>query len=102
VQFNLLGDEVPRLDVYRSSTENPHVKAARALPGVQEFLWFARFPVFTYLERDGHSVVQISDARFIGPRRPGVAAVAPSPLSNFTYEVVFAPDGSVVSEGLRF
>jgi membrane-bound metal-dependent hydrolase YbcI (DUF457 family) len=102
VQFNLLGGEVSRLDVYRSATENPHVNAARALPGVREFLWFTRFPVFTYLEREGRPVVQISDARFIGPRRPGLVAVTPSPLSNFTYEVVFAPDGNVVSAGLLY
>ena len=99
IQFNLLGGEVPRLDVYRSITENPYVHSALALPGVQEFLWFARFPVFTYLERDGRPVVQISDARFIGLRRPGLVASTSTPLSNFTYEVVFAADGSVVSAG---
>jgi hypothetical protein len=99
IQFNLLGGEVPRLDVYRSAVENRYVHSALALAGVQKFLWFARFPVFTYLERDGGSVVQISDARFIGPRRPGFVASTPSPLSNFTYEVVFAADGSVASAG---
>jgi hypothetical protein len=97
VQFNLLGGEVPRLEVYRSAMDNRYVRSAMALPGVQRFLWFARFPVFTYLEREGQSVVQIGDARFIGPRRPGVVASASTPLSNFTYEVVFAADGSVVS-----
>jgi membrane-bound metal-dependent hydrolase YbcI (DUF457 family) len=102
VQFNLLGGEVPRLEVYRNAPENRYVTEARTLPGVQTFLWFARFPVFTYLEREGLSVVQIGDARFIGPRRPGIATVASSPISNFAYEVVFAPDGSVISaEPLR-
>jgi hypothetical protein len=62
-------------------------------------LWFARFPVFAYLEREGHPVVQISDARFIGPRRPGGSTVS-SPASNFAYEVVFAADGNVISAGL--
>ena len=85
--------------MYRSVADNPYVQSALALPGVQEFLWFARFPVFTYLERDGRSVVQISDARFIGPRRPGLVASTSTPLSNFTYEVVFAADGNVVSAG---
>jgi len=91
---------VPRLDIYRSSAANRYVSDARALPGVQTFLWFARFPVITYFERDGHPVVQISDARFIGPRRPDVTARVTSPLSNFTYEVVFAADGNVLSAGL--
>jgi len=100
IQFNLLGEEVPRLDVYRDAATNRYVADARALPAVQTFLWFARFPVFTYLEREGRPVVQISDARFIGPRRPGIGSSISSPISNFTYEVVFAPDGAVISSGL--
>jgi len=99
VQFNLMGGETSRLDVYRSATGNRWVLQARALPGVQTFLWFARFPVFTYLERDGRPVVQISDVRFVGPRRPGIIATTSTPASNFAYEVVFAPDGAVVSAG---
>jgi membrane-bound metal-dependent hydrolase YbcI (DUF457 family) len=99
IQFNLLGGEVPRLEIYRNAADNRYVTEARALPGVQKFLWFARFPVFTYLVREGHSVVQISDARFIGPRRPGVVTTVSTPISNFTYEVVFAADGSVLSAG---
>jgi membrane-bound metal-dependent hydrolase YbcI (DUF457 family) len=100
VQFNLLGGEQARLDIYRTAAANRYVDAARTLPGVQEFLWFARYPVFDYLERDGHPVVQISDVRFVGPRRPGVTAAVNTPASNFTYEVVFAQDGSVSSSGL--
>ena len=99
IQFNLLGGEIPRIDVFRNATANRYVSDARQLPGVQKFLWFARFPVFTYLERQGRPVVQISDVRFVGPRRPGLAATVPTPATNFTYEVVFAPDGSVASSG---
>jgi membrane-bound metal-dependent hydrolase YbcI (DUF457 family) len=100
VQFNLVGGEIPRLDIYRSAVENRYVGQARALPGVQKFLWFARFPVFAYSEREGRSVVQISDARFIGAGRPRVATSISGPLSNFAYEIVFAPDGNVISSGL--
>jgi membrane-bound metal-dependent hydrolase YbcI (DUF457 family) len=100
IQFNLLGGEVPKLDIYPSATSNPRVRQAMALPGVQTFLWFARFPVFSYLERGDDAVVQISDARFIGPRRPGITKGISSPLTNFTYQVVFAPDGRVISSGL--
>lgn len=99
IQFNLLGGDVPGLEIYRNATENRYVAEARALPGVQKFLWFARFPVFTYLEREGRAVVRISDVRFVGPRRPGVTAGVSTPVSSFTYEVVFATDGSVVSAG---
>ena len=99
IQFNLLGGEIPRIDVFRTAAPNRYVASARDLPGAQKFLWFARFPVFSYLEREGHPVVQISDIRFVGPRRPGIAMTVNTPASNFTYEVVFATDGSVVSAG---
>jgi membrane-bound metal-dependent hydrolase YbcI (DUF457 family) len=99
VQFNLLGGENLRIDFYRNSADNRFLSAARTLPGVQTFLWFARFPVFAYAERDGRPVVQISDVRFVGPRRPGVSATLPTPISNFTYEVVFTAEGRVVSAG---
>jgi membrane-bound metal-dependent hydrolase YbcI (DUF457 family) len=99
IQFNLLGGEIPRLNVYRNAA-NQYVSQARALPDVQTFLWFARFPVFTYLERDGHPVVQISDAQFIGLQRRMPGSNFSSPATNFTYEVVFGPDGGVMSSGL--
>ena len=100
VQFNLLGGEIPRIDVFQNAAPNRYVEDAGELPGVQKFLWFARFPIFTYLERDGHPVVQISDIRFVGPGRPAIAARVATPASTFSYEVVFATDGSVVSSGL--
>jgi hypothetical protein len=99
IQFNLLGGEDVRIDFFRNAAPNRYISAARELPEVQTFLWFTRFPVFGFLERKGQPVVQISDVRFVGPRRPGVAATLPTPVSNFTYEVVFATDGRVVSFG---
>jgi membrane-bound metal-dependent hydrolase YbcI (DUF457 family) len=97
VQFNLLGGENVRFETYRDAAPNRFVIAARALPQVQTFLWFARFPVFSYSEREGQSVVRISDLRFLGPRRPVVTEQ--TPLTNFSYEVVFSPDGAVISSG---
>ena len=99
VQFNLLGGENLRIDFFRNAAANRYLSGARDLPGVQTFLWFARFPVFGYLEREGRPVVQISDVRFVGPRRPGISATLPTPVANFSYEVVFTPDGRVVSSG---
>jgi membrane-bound metal-dependent hydrolase YbcI (DUF457 family) len=99
IQFNLIGGELPRLNVYPNAS-NEYVSKVRAMPDVQTFLWFARFPVFTYLERDGHPVVQISDAQFIGPQRRMPGSNFSSPATNFTYEVVFGPDGGVLSSGL--
>ena len=99
IQFSLVGGDPPRLNVYRSAA-NRYVSDARAMPDVQTFLWFARFPIFTYLERDGHPVVQISDAQFLGPQRRLRNSDLSTPATNFTYEIVFAQDGSVVSSGL--
>jgi membrane-bound metal-dependent hydrolase YbcI (DUF457 family) len=99
IQFSLVGGEVPRIDIFRDAAPNRYTAAARDLPGVQEFLWFARFPVFTYLQRDGRPVVQVSDIRFVGPRRPGITATVSTPAANFAYEVVFTTDGKVISSG---
>ena len=54
---------------FRQSPANQYLAAARGLSEVQTFLWFARFPLFRFFERDGKSVVEISDLRFYGQRR---------------------------------
>lgn len=99
LQFSEIGDSLVTIQVFGNSPNNSYITAARALPDVQTFLWFARFPVFQYLERDGRPVVQISDLRFYGTNRPTGAAPG-TPVTNFTFEVVFTPDGKVVSHGL--
>jgi hypothetical protein len=101
VQFDLVGSESVHIDYFRNAEPNRYIAAARELRDVQTFLWFARFPVFHYLERNGQCIVQISDARFVGPPRPRqlTSDLAQSVPSNFTFEVVFAPDGRVVSSG---
>jgi hypothetical protein len=69
---------------------------------VQTFLWFARFPVWQFVERNGQEVVQISDLRFYGmaPQDGRAESAAAIPV-NFTFEVVFTPEGRVVSQGFR-
>src|SRR5262249_14711635 len=91
VQFDLLGTENARIDIFREAAANRYIDEARQLPGVQKFLWFARFPMFAYIERNGQPVVQISDLRFVGPRRPGAVSNNQNAGANFTYEVVFSP-----------
>jgi hypothetical protein len=66
---------------------------------VQTFLWFARFPLFRFFERDGRSVVEISDLRFYGQRQPAPVQGDAERATTFTFEVVFAPDGKVLSQG---
>ena len=69
------------------------------LSDVQTFLWFARFPLFKFFERDGKPVVDISDMRFYGPPRRAALPGDTDPPTNFTFEVVFAPDGRILSQG---
>jgi hypothetical protein len=69
------------------------------LSEVQTFLWFARFPLFRFFERDGKPVVDISDLRFYGQRRPATLHGDLEQPPNFTLEVVFAPDGRILSHG---
>jgi membrane-bound metal-dependent hydrolase YbcI (DUF457 family) len=70
---------------------NRFIEEARNLPDVQKILWFDRFPV-TYFHKEGaQAVVEISDLRFAklrADRRP-----------SFTYQIRFAPDGHVLSQG---
>jgi hypothetical protein len=69
------------------------------LSEVQKFLWFARFPLFRFFERDGKPVVEISDLRFYGQRRPATMHGDIAQATTFTFEVIFAPDGKVLSQG---
>jgi hypothetical protein len=62
-------------------------------------LWFARFPLFRFFERDGKPVVHIIDMRFYGPPRRAALPGDTDPPTNFTFEVVFTPDGRILSQG---
>jgi membrane-bound metal-dependent hydrolase YbcI (DUF457 family) len=98
IQFAQFGDEPFHIDFFPQSPSNQYIESARGLSEVQTFLWFARFPLFRFLERDGKHVVEISDLRFYGQR--GAASRRDVGRStNFTFEVVFAPDGKILSKG---
>ncbi len=79
--------------VFRFSADaapNAYIAAARNLPRVKTYLWFARFPVFHFARQDEGAVVEINDLRFFG--RPG----RPSP---FTFRVTFDAQGRVIQQG---
>jgi membrane-bound metal-dependent hydrolase YbcI (DUF457 family) len=98
IQFAQFGDEPFHIDFFPQSPSNQYIESARGLSEVQTFLWFARFPLFRFFERDGKHVVEISDLRFYGQR--GTAPRGDVGRStNFTFEVVFAPDGKILSKG---
>ena len=76
---------------YPDAAPNPYIEAAKRLPEVQTVLWFARFPVIRFHKEGADAIVEISDLRFpqLRPDRP----------SSFTYQVRFATDQTVVSQG---
>lgn len=76
---------------YPDAFPNRWIAEAQSLPEVQKVLWFSRFTL-TRFRQEGHiAVVEISDLRFpkIRPDRP----------ASFTYQVRFAGDGTVLSQG---
>ncbi len=102
LQFNELGGEPVKIQYFPSAPNNRYITAARGLRDVQTFLWFARFPVWQFTERNGQEIVQITDMRFYGDRAPAGAPASPTAIpSNFTFEVVFTPEGRVISQGFK-
>jgi len=99
IQFAQLGDEPFHIQFFPQAPPNQYVASARGLSEVQTFLWFARFPLFKFFERDGKPVVEISDLRFYGQRRAATLRGDIQPPTNFTFEVVFSPDGKILSRG---
>ena len=72
--------------------DSPWVKKALNLDGVNTFFWFARFPVVEYeTSSNGRHRVTFFDLRFdaVKGRKP------------FLYEVIFDPDGTIVSQGFH-
>ena len=102
LQFNELGGEPLKIQFFANAPEDRYIQAARAVRDAQTFLWFSRFPLFQSFERDGRQVVRISDLRFYNGPAPSMMGASPqAPSTNFSYEVVFTPTGSVVSQGLK-
>jgi membrane-bound metal-dependent hydrolase YbcI (DUF457 family) len=76
---------------YPDAPANSYIDAAKRMQEVQTVLWFARFPVTRFHKEGSVAVVEISDLRFphVRPDRP----------ASFTYQVRFAADGTVLSQG---
>lgn len=97
--------EFPRFHFFADSAPNGYLEAARQLPRVKTYLWFARFPVFRYTqspvdlvpasvksagEAGSLHIVEIRDLRFFRLGR------GPAP---FTFRVTFDGAGHVVEQG---
>jgi hypothetical protein len=76
---------------YPEAPTNSLIEKARTLPEVQEFFWFARFPVTRFHKEGSEAVVEFLDVRFPQIRRDR----APS----FEYRVRLSADGEVLSQG---
>lgn len=97
LEFDELSSEPVALRYFPQAQPNRYIAAANALPDVQIFHWFARFPLFQYSESDGRPVVLITAMSFYRGRRE--RSNDPGALSNFTYRVVFSPEARVLSHG---
>ncbi len=89
---DLLSTKTIEYDFFPDSAPAALLDTARELPDTQTFLWFARFPVFTFHEIDGNNVIDMKDLQFM----MRVAGRTPS----FTYRVTFDAAGKVVSDGM--
>jgi membrane-bound metal-dependent hydrolase YbcI (DUF457 family) len=76
---------------YPDAATNSFIEKARALPDVQKFFWFARFPVTRFHKEGSEAVVEFLDVRFPQIRRD-------RPPS-FEYRVRFNAGGEVLSQG---
>ena len=76
---------------YPDAPPNSYIEAARRLPEVQTFLWFARFPVTRFHKEGDEAIVEIRDVRFASVRQDRPSA--------FTYRVRFDAKGNVASQG---
>lgn len=76
---------------YPDAFSNAFIEEAYRLPEVQKVLWFARFPVTRFRKEGNVAVVEFSDMRF--------PAIRPGRAASFTYQVRFAADGAVLSQG---
>jgi membrane-bound metal-dependent hydrolase YbcI (DUF457 family) len=76
---------------YPDAFPNSFIDRARRLPEVQKVLWFSRFPVTRFRKEGPEAIVEFTDLRFVQLRRDRPAS--------FTYQVRFAPDGQVRSQG---
>jgi membrane-bound metal-dependent hydrolase YbcI (DUF457 family) len=109
--FHEPGGAVENAQFYIGAQSLPLVEEAMKLRDVQTYLWFARFPVWRVVRREGNeTAVEISDVRFFREGDPVVAA-DPQPSkrvattrpgrAGFTFQIVFDAQGRILSHGFK-
>lgn len=89
-QINLLSDGNPEFQLFADSPANRFTEAARQLPRVNTYLWFARYPVMRYIEHGDLRIVEFRDLRFFAR-----GSSAPVP---FRFRVTFDSSGRVIEQ----
>lgn len=79
-------------DFFADSVPEKYLATARELPETQTYLWFARFPFFTFSMDGDTPVLYVTDVRFYSRRR--------GRMSGFTYRVKFDSEGRVLDAGM--
>lgn len=88
--FSLRDTKSPEFRFLADAAPNGYIAAARQLPQVKVFLWFARFPVFKYRQQGERHIVEIADLRFFARGQRAAA---------FTYRVTLDSRHRVLEEG---
>jgi membrane-bound metal-dependent hydrolase YbcI (DUF457 family) len=88
-RFRLFDRAPAQFQFFADSPPNAYIAAAKALPSVKTYLWFARFLVVHYEEQGDLRIVEFADLRFFtrpGRRHP------------FAFRVTFNGAGQVVEQ----
>lgn len=89
--FSLRDAEPPKFHVMPDSPSNRFVEAARRLPEIRTYLWFARFPVVRYFRENELHIVEFNDTRFLrDPNDPRPGA--------FQYRVIMDDSEKVLAQ----
>lgn len=92
IPIRLTDGREPAIQFFANSQAIPNEQTLQALPGLQTYLRFARFPWITYREQDGQRIVEYQDLQFLRPfnrRDPP-----------FTFRVLFDAQGRLLAAGL--
>jgi membrane-bound metal-dependent hydrolase YbcI (DUF457 family) len=93
-RFDLRHPPPPDFHFTPDSPPDPFISRALALPEVQLYLGFARFPVIHSTTENGLHAVDFNETRFIARQHPEEDKPTP-----FSYRVVFDSSGTLVEEG---
>ena len=106
--FHEPGGAAENTQFYANAQSPELIEQAKKLRDVQLYLWFARFPIWRVVPREGQkTAIEITDARFFRGGDPIPAADQKGSKSSaggrtgFTFEVVFDASRHIISSGFK-